>query len=166
MLAAILNGIVLHIVFTALLTAVCDSRAPPQRISPICINGSQTPRVYKTTLDNLFKALASGDPDAVPWLQEYLRTKNGVDNPGQIAITVETKMDPQALRAGFFGRQDRCQPEMREMLGNTGNFLYVLFVPGGRAATALLTVDGTDNQFFGAPDDDQKNALKAAAVKQ
>jgi hypothetical protein len=140
----ILNKYVLHIVFTALLTAVCVASAAAADL-PYLYQRFANP-AYKTTLDNLFKG-----KQTVPWLQEYLRTKNGVDNPGQ-AITVAGK--PYEL-------YEVCQPH-----NCAGNFLYVLFVPGGRAATALLTVDGTDAQFFGAPDDDQKNALKAAAVKQ
>ena len=144
---AIFDKLASPIVFAGLLAAICATNVASAAAAdiPYLYQRFANP-AYKTTLDNLFKG-----KQTVTWLQVYLRTKNGVDNPGQ-AITVAGK--PYEL-------YEVCQPH-----NCAGNFLYVLFVPGGRAATALLTVDGSNSEFFGNPDDDQKNALQAAGAKQ
>ena len=51
-----------------------------------------------------------------------------------------------------------CQPH-----NCPGNFIYVLFEPGGKNAWALFTKDDGSFQFYGNPDARMQAALRAEA---
>jgi hypothetical protein len=93
-----------------------------------------------------FTALFRGQHHLAPWLRGYLRDRNGVDTPGR------------TVAGGRYELYAVCEPH-----NCAGNFLYALFVPGGRKAWAMLTRDGRIERFFGAPGPYQRALLVAAA---
>jgi hypothetical protein len=99
--------------------------------------------IYKKTLT----ALLAGKPTPT-WVRGYLSGGNGVDTPGR---DVRVGTAPYEMYAV-------CQPH-----NCAGNFLYVLFQPGGGAATALITMEGKSAQFFGNPNQPQKDVLIAGS---
>jgi hypothetical protein len=98
---------------------------------------------YRATLDNLLR----GKPTTA-WLRTYLATKNGVDRPGAMVSAQGKSYELYAV----------CEPH-----NCGGNFLYVLYRPGGAAAVALLTRENAIDQFFGNPSEAEKALLSQAS---
>ncbi len=98
---------------------------------------------YSKTLN----ALLAHEKNLEPWVKDYLKTQNGVDSPSQ-ARTVQDKS---------YELYQVCQPH-----NCGGNFLHVLFVPGGSKAWALFTKDDGTSRFFGDPGAEIQAALKSA----
>jgi Inhibitor of vertebrate lysozyme (Ivy) len=97
---------------------------------------------------NSFRALFQGEKSLAPWLRDYLRSRNGVDTPGQMVEATGVRYELYEV----------CQPH-----NCPGNYIYVLFAPGGSKAWALLTREGGDYRFFGHPGPQQQALLSAAA---
>lgn len=92
-----------------------------------------------------FTALLRGERNLPRWVERYLKSRNGVDTPGR------------SLAHGHYELYAVCEPH-----NCGGNFLYTLFLPGGGKAWALLTRDGGNYRFFGAPGPDERALLTAA----
>jgi hypothetical protein len=98
---------------------------------------------YKASLDTIMR----GQSKLPRWIGIFLKTKNGVANPGT-EVTVEGQQ---------FELYSVCEPH------NCGeNFLYVLYTPGGDHAFALVTQDGKVLTVLGNPSPAQRQALMAA----
>jgi Inhibitor of vertebrate lysozyme (Ivy) len=99
---------------------------------------------YKAAFSTLFRDMRKLEP----WLRGYIRNRNGVDTPGRMMDAAGKQYELYAV----------CEPH-----NCAGNFIYVLFLPGGKTAWALLTKDGDDYRFFGRPDQKIRGILMAAA---
>ena len=99
---------------------------------------------YKATFTALFK----GQPHVAPWLKRYLHNRDGVDAP----------METRTVEGETYELYAVCQPH-----NCGGNFIYVLFTPGGAHAWVMFTKDGENERFFGDPGDAMQSALRAAA---
>ena len=102
--------------------------------------------VYNKTFGNLFK----GQKNIEPWLKGYIANHNGVDNPGESRIVDGKIYELYAV----------CKPH-----DCPGNFIYVLFEPGGKNAWGLFTKDDGSWRFFGDPDETMQAALRNAIDK-
>lgn len=87
---------------------------------------------YKMTFRALFAA-SRGVPE---WVQHFITTLDGVQAPGE-SVTFDGKL---------FELYKICQPH-----NCSGNYLYVLFAPGGGLAWAITTKDGANFRFYGNP---------------
>jgi Inhibitor of vertebrate lysozyme (Ivy) len=67
-------------------------------------------------------------------------------------------MPGRGVAAGRYELYAVCEPH-----NCGGNFVYTLFAPDGGKAWALLTRDGGNYRFFGAPDQAQRSLLEEAA---
>ena len=105
-------------------------------------------RLKDPTYNAGFAALFRGERNLAPWLQAYLKDRNGVDTPGD------------TMGDGRYELYQVCQPH-----NCPGNFIYTLFAPGGSRAWALLTTDGGHYRFFGNPDPQQRAMLTRAAQR-
>ena len=105
-------------------------------------------QLKKPEYSKTLHALLAHEKNLEPWVKDYLKTNNGVDSPSQ-SLTVQDK--PYEL-------YQVCQPH-----NCGGNFIYVLFVPGGAKAWVLFTKDDGTSKFFGNPSAEIQSALKAAA---
>lgn len=101
---------------------------------------------YKRSFDALFR----GEGNLAPWLRRYLKTRDGVDTPGQAVLAVG---EPYEL-------YEVCQPH-----NCPGNYIYVVFSKGGQRAWAMFTREGGDYRFFGKPDAQQRALLEAASQR-
>ena len=113
---------------------------------------SKLPYLFQQ-LDNVtyrhsFDALFRGKANLAPWLGRYLKTRDGVDTPGQIVIAPGKTYELYEV----------CQSH-----NCPGNYIYVLFSPGGHKAWALFTRERGDYRFFGRPDAPRQALLTAAA---
>lgn len=98
--------------------------------------------------DAPFRALFPDQANLRPWLARYLANHDGVEMPGHMVEANGQRYEIYTV----------CQPH-----NCAGNFLYVLFKPGGNAAWALLTGDGGKNSLFGAPNYQQESVLEREA---
>jgi len=105
-------------------------------------------RLKQSTYKRAFTTLFKNEKNLAPWLRGYLDNRNGVDTPGR---AVDVSASPHELYAV-------CEPH-----NCAGNFIYVLFSPGGRRAWALFTKHGGNLRFFGSPDPQQRTFLTDAA---
>lgn len=98
--------------------------------------------------DSPFRALFPDQSTLQAWLTHYLATRDGVETPGHMVEANGQRYEIYAV----------CEPH-----NCAGNFLYVLFKPGGNMAWALLTADGGNNRLFGAPNYQQESVLEREA---
>lgn len=98
---------------------------------------------YNKTFNALFK-----EQHVEPWLKEYLKNSNGVDSPSETR-TVDGKT---------YEFYNVCEPH-----NCGGSNIYVFFESGGTQAWALFTKKNEQPRFFGNPDAQMQQALKAAA---
>ncbi len=102
-----------------------------------------TKPAYKAPLEALLRG-RSGLPR---WVGVFIKTLNGVANPGT-SLTIEGKP---------FELYTVCEPH-----NCGGNFLYALYAQGGGQAWALVTKDGKAVAMLGNPDAAQQKALTTA----
>ena len=107
-----------------------------------------TTRKLKPAYIKTFNGLFKGQHNIEPWLQEYITDGNGVDSPSE-KRTIAGKM---------YELYNICQPR-----NCPGNVIYVLFEPGGAQAWALFVKNDGTSRFFGNPDTQIREALKAEA---
>jgi Inhibitor of vertebrate lysozyme (Ivy) len=98
---------------------------------------------YKASLMTILK----GQKSLPPWIGIFLKTMNGVANPGTPLV-----IDGQPAELYTV-----CQPHSCD-----GNVLYVIYAPGGARAWGLVTQDGRAVAVLGNPSDGQRKALMAA----
>lgn len=120
---------------------------------PAATNAAEMPDLFgqlkKPAYRGALTAILRGR-NVAPWVKVFLATGNGVVSPGK---TLEIGGRP-------YEQYDVCEPH-----NCGGNFLYVLFTPGGAKAWALLTVSGSKAGFYGNPDRAQQQALGTAAAQ-
>ena len=92
-------------------------------------------------------ALFLGEKNVDSWLTQYSKTRNGPSTPGK---TVE-------LEGVRYQLHNICKAHS---CGD--NMFYVLFGLDGAQAWGLLLKRGQGERFFGAPDDEKKDALRIA----
>jgi hypothetical protein len=106
----------------------------------------------KPTYGKSWNALFFGEKNVETWLTEYSRTLDGPATPGKIITLDET----------HYQINDVCKTH-----SCGSNTFYVLFAPNGAAAWGLLLTEDRDGRkkerFFGNPDAQKKQALRAAA---
>jgi Inhibitor of vertebrate lysozyme (Ivy) len=98
---------------------------------------------YKAPLE----ALLRGQKGLPPWIGRFVKTMNGVANPGS-SVSVEGKP---------FELYNVCEPH-----NCGGNFLYILYAQGGGQAWALVTKDDKVVATLGNPSAAQREVLMAA----
>ena len=98
---------------------------------------------YKASLT----ALLRGQAKLPPWVGAFLKTSNGVATPGAAVPVGGQTLELYAV----------CEPH-----NCGGNFLYVLYAPGGGQAWALVTKDGQVIAMLGNPDPAHQKALTDA----
>ena len=95
-----------------------------------------------------WNALFIGEKEVDPWLTSYSKTRNGPATPGE---TVQ--VDGNIYQINFVCKAHDCGD----------NRFYVLFAYDGSKAWGYLLKNGKGEHFFGTPDGDKMNALRAAA---
>ena len=106
--------------------------------------------LVKPAYQQSWNALFRGEKDVDSWLTRYAKTKDGSTSPED---TVQLGGIPYQMN-------DVCKTH------DCGdNQFYVLFAPKGAKAWGLLVKNRKNERFFGKPDDEKKNALRAAAQK-
>lgn len=113
---------------------------------PYLFEQERTNPVYKTVLASLLRGNS-----LPPWVSEYLSDDNGVQTPGRTVM----------VGAQTYELYKVCKPH-----DCFGNFLYILFNPGGQRAVALVTADNVKYRYFGSPSEPERNALLAATTSQ
>lgn len=103
-----------------------------------------TKPVYRHALN----VIVAGQP-VEPWVKGLLTGDDGVSGPGKDVTIGHTK----------FELYNACQPH-----NCGGNFLYVLFTPGGGQAWAVFTKDGKIVRYYGRPDTAKQLVLKNATI--
>jgi hypothetical protein len=101
-----------------------------------------TKPAYKHSLN----AIVAGQP-VDPWVKGLLTGDNGVSAPGKDVT----------IRRAKFELYNACEPH-----NCGGNFLYVLFTPGGGQAWAVFTKEGKIVRYYGHPDAAKQLVLKNA----
>jgi len=106
--------------------------------------------LVKPAYQQSWNALFRGEKDVDSWLTLYAKTKDGPTSPG----------DTVQLGGILYQMNDVCKTH------DCGdNHFYVLFAPNGAKAWGLLLKNGKNERYFGKPDDEKKNALRATAQK-
>ena len=82
-----------------------------------------------------------------PWVRGLLTGDDGVSGPGKTV----------SVGSAGFELYNACQPH-----NCGGNFLYVLFSPGGTQAWAVFTKDGRIVRYYGHPDAVRQKVLSDA----
>lgn len=103
--------------------------------------------LHKASYKISFNALFNGQYNIEPWLNEYVRNRNGVEHPGEMRMVGRKKYE-------FY---EICEPH-----NCPGNGMYVFFEPGGAQAWALFTKEDGTSRFFGNPDTEMQIELRAA----
>ena len=93
-----------------------------------------------------FNALFNGEDDLEPWLKAYIENRDGVETPRQFRPIGEQTFEVYQV----------CEPH-----NCPENFLFVLFMPDGAQAWGLFTKDDGASRYFGNPDSNIKEALRA-----
>jgi hypothetical protein len=124
-------------------------------VAPVTVRSAEAlpylfEQLKKPAYKNSLGAVMRGQSRLPSWIGVFLRTMNGVASPGA-AVVVEG----QALEL-----YSVCEPH-----NCGGNFLYVLYAPGGSQAWALVTKEGQILAVLGNPSAAQQQAL-VAATKQ
>jgi hypothetical protein len=101
---------------------------------------------YRATFHALFK----GQNNLEPWVKRYIEDGNGVDTPRKIRQVGRKSYELYQI----------CEPH-----NCGGNFLYLLFEPGGAHAWALLTKDYSLVHYFGNPSEEIRAVLAAEAQR-
>ena len=97
---------------------------------------------YRSSLDAILRG------QRLPgWIGVFMKTMNGVANPGS-AVNVDGQP---------FELYSVCEPH-----NCGGNFLYVLYAPGGGQAFGIVTKEGKVIAVLGNPNPAQRQALTAA----
>ncbi|MEW5943976.1 MAG: Ivy family c-type lysozyme inhibitor [Pseudomonadota bacterium] len=104
----------------------------------------------KPTYYKSWNALFVGEEDIDTWLVRYAKTKNGPATPGKV------------IQLGKSGYQVNMVCKTHECGENQ---FFVLFTQNGTKAWGLLLKHRKTERFFGSPDDEKKNALRAAAYE-
>ena len=104
-----------------------------------------TKPAYKHSLNTI----VAGQP-VDPWVKGLLKGDDGVSGPGKDVTIGQSK----------FELYNACEPH-----NCGGNFLYVLFTPGGGQAWAVFTKEGKIVRYYGHPDSAKQRALKNATVQ-
>lgn len=104
--------------------------------------------LIKPTYYKSWNALFAGENDIDSWLETYAKTKNGVATPGTV------------IQLGEAGYQINMVCKARDCGHNQ---FFVLFASNGTKAWGLLLKDGKTERFFGGPDEEKKQALRAVA---
>jgi hypothetical protein len=102
----------------------------------------------KPNYSQAWHALFVGEQHVDDWLAKYAETLDGPSSPG-----TTIKLSGISYETGNVCKAHDCGD----------NRFYVLFAPTGSKAWGLLLKDGNAERFFGDPDDEKKNALRAAA---
>ena len=97
-----------------------------------------------------WNALFRGEKNVDSWLARYAETKDGPTSP-----EASVQLDGIRYEVANVCKTHDCG----------GNRFYVLFAPKGAKAWGFLLKDGRDGRFFGRPDDEKKNALRAIAAR-
>ena len=102
--------------------------------------------ITKPAYKHAINSIVSGQP-VEPWVQGLLQGEDGVSGAGKTVVIGSTT----------FELYNACQPH-----NCGGNFLYVLFTPGGGQAWAVFTKDGKIVRYYGHPDMAKQRVLKSA----
>lgn len=94
-----------------------------------------------------WNALFAGEKEIDLWLGRYAKTKNGPAAPGTAVQIGGTDYQINSV----------CKPH-----DCANNQFVVLFGPKGTKAWGLLLKDKKTERFFGSPDEEKKQALRAA----
>jgi hypothetical protein len=105
-------------------------------------------QMTKPTYRGALTAILNQAPPLPPWIASFVQTRNGTAMPGKL-INIE---------GANFELYEVCEPH-----NCGGNFLYVIFSPGGGRAWALATKDYEALALLGAPTPAQIQALQATA---
>jgi len=127
------------------LGAVASVPHPPARAAealPYLYEQLKKP-AYKASLTSILQ----GQKNLPPWTGAFLKTMNGVANPGT----------PLVVEGQPFELYSVCEPH-----NCGGNFLYVLYAQGGVRAWALVTKEGKPLAVLGNPSDAQRKVLMAS----
>jgi hypothetical protein len=103
-------------------------------------------QLRKPAYNKSFNALFKGRQDIEPWLEGYIRTRNGVDTPSETRTIGDKNYE-------FY---EICQPH-----NCPRNVIYVIIEPGGAHAWAYFTKDDGTSRFFGNPDAQTQDVLKS-----
>lgn len=95
-----------------------------------------------------WNAMLKGERKVDPWLAQYARQRNGATSP---ASAVQ-------LGAENYELHSVCEAHNCE-----ANRFYVLFTLGGKRAWGYQIRDDRQERFFGKPDAQKKEVLRAAA---
>jgi len=82
-----------------------------------------------------------------PWVRGLLSGDDGVSGPGKTV----------SVGPATYELYNACQPH-----NCGGNYLYVLFTPGGTGAWALFTKEGRIVRYYGHPDAAKQKVLSDA----
>lgn len=100
---------------------------------------------YKHSID----MIVAGQP-VDPWVKGFLSGADGVSGPGKNVTVGHAEYE----------LYDVCQPH-----NCGGNFLYVLFTPGGGQAWAVFMKDGNIVRYYGHPDFAKQKVLSDATMQ-
>jgi len=131
------------LIFVALLVSMTNTIWSAESSGPYLYQSLSQP-TYKKTFNKLF----IDQQNIEPWLKGYINNRNGVDRPSEIRMVGNKKYELYGI----------CQPH-----NCPGNYLYILFEPGGSHAWAIFTKDNRILRFFGNPNKEQQAALESAA---
>lgn len=118
--------LVIFSIFVPLATACATSPSGPYLFEQLRLP------VYKKS----FNAFFESQHNIEPWLEGYIKDRNGVDTPGE-TLTIDNTV---------YEYYHVCQPH-----NCPGNVIHVIFEPGGAHAWALFTKNDGTSRFFGNP---------------
>jgi hypothetical protein len=136
--------LILGIIFSTLFAFLLNTAWALESKGPYLDEQLRQP-AYKKTFNALFK----GQHNIEPWLQGYLKNRNGLETPGRTRTIGSKKYELYSL----------CQPQYCP-----GSALHVFFEPGGLRAWALFNKEDGTLRFFGNPDAEMQTALKSAST--
>ena len=102
----------------------------------------------KPSYSKSWNALFLDEKNVDAWLAKYSKTQDGPAMPGK-----QLKLGGASYQINSVCKTHDCDR----------NMFYVLYAPNGAKAWGLLLKEGKSERFFGKPDEEQKNALRAAA---
>jgi hypothetical protein len=137
-----LKALVLLALFASITSAMATS-ASVDASEPYLFDLLSKPS-YQKSWNELFK----GEKNVDGWLAKYAKTKDGPATPRRFV-----QSDGITYEVSTVCKTHDC--------GN--NIFFVLFAPNGSKAWGLLLKNRTDERFFGNPDENNKQLLRAAA---
>lgn len=136
-----LKALVLLALFASITSAMATS-ASVDASEPYLFDLLSKPS-YQKSWNELFK----GEKNVDGWLAKYAKTKDGPATPRRFV-----QSDGITYEVSTVCKTHDC-----------GNSFFVLFAPNGSKAWGLLLKNRTDERFFGNPDENNKQLLRAAA---